>query len=120
MKYVIDDIIKMNQYIKNKKKMFNIEIGEIIKNNRIKNNISMDEFSERSTINSSYLYQIEKGINGITLNNFLIICNSLILNPNDLLEPFLYTSEISNDVLYYELQKNKNISKNILNFMKNK
>lgn len=113
-----EEIINVNQYIYNNKKKFNIEIGETIKDIRNKNSISLEEFSLKSLMDKKQLLQIESGTNGITLNKFTIICNSLNVSPDILLEKFLYTNKLKEDKLFYELQNGKNLSRNLINFLK--
>ena len=69
------EILYLNQYICNHKNKFNKEIGGVIKEIRIKKNISLDEMSIHTFMSPIYLSQIEKGINGISLNKFVLICN---------------------------------------------
>ena len=114
------EILNVNQYILNHKKEFDMEIGESIKNIRIKKNISIEEIATRTFMLPNYINKLEKGKYGISLNKFIIICNALEINTQEFLDNYLYSSKINEDILYNELQKEKNISINILNFMKNK
>lgn len=113
------ETFKVNQYIFKHKKEFNIEIGVIIKEIRKKKNISLEQMSYRTMMSPSYIMQIEKGVNGITLNKFIIICNALEISPKEILEDFLYDSEKENCYIN-QLQNEKNISKNIIEYLKNK
>ena len=117
MKDLEKEITKINEYIHNNKELFNREIGEKIREVRKKNKININEFSHKSLMGESQIMQIERGMNGITLNKFVIICNSLGALPNSILEEFLYTPKLNEDSLYYILQSNKNISKNLLDFI---
>lgn len=112
-----DDILKVNQYIYDNKTKFNFEVGEKIKEYRKQNNITMKEFADRSLMGINQINQIENGRNGITLSKFIILCNALEINPNILLEEFLYSSKINEDILYYSLQGHKNLSRNIVDFI---
>ena len=113
-------IINVNQYIYSHKKEFNKEIGEKIKEIRINKNLGIDDIALRGLMSSSHLSQIESGINGITLNKFIILCNALESSPQEILEEFSLISTINEDIIYFNLQKNKNISQNIIEFMRNK
>lgn len=114
------EIININQYITNHKKNFNIEIGYQIRESRKSKNITTEQLALRSIMSPSYIIQIEKGVYGLTLNKFITICNALEVNPNEVLGDFVYGCKNNEDILYNELQNNKNISKNIINYLKNK
>jgi transcriptional regulator with XRE-family HTH domain len=113
-----DEIIKVNQYLLNHKNEFNKEMGTIFKNYRMENNILLSEISLNSMMSSDYIIKIEKGEIGISFLKFVILCNSLQINPSYILNDFLYSSNKNEDILFYQLQKDKNISKNISEFMK--
>ncbi len=51
---------------------------------------------------------------------FIFICNALKQKPNHFLDNFLYYDDDNEDLLFKELQKDKNISKSLINYMKNK
>ncbi len=114
------ETLKVNQYIFNHKKDFNKEIGLKIKEIRISKNISTSDLATRTMMTPTYIIQIENGIYGLTLNKFIIICNALEVNPNNILEDFTFGSKQNEDILFNELQQGKNISENIENYMKNK
>lgn len=114
------EVVKVNQYIQKHKKEFSEEIGATIRNYRKKQNISINSLAERSMMTSAYISQIEKGNNGLSLAKFIMICNSLEVEPNKLLENVIFGGKENDDLIYNELQKEKNLSKNILEFMKQK
>ena len=115
------DVICVNNYILNHKKEFNREIGKMIREWRLKRNISIDEMSAMTFMSTSYITQLENGVNGITLSKFIIICNALEIELKEILEMYLYTKKLSNeDILFLKLQEGKDISENILEFMKEK
>lgn len=118
MNNLSSEIVNVNQYILNHKKEFNKEIGEVIRNMRNQKDVSIDLMASRTLMQPSYIAQIENGVNGLTLNKFVMVCNALETDPGEVLENFLYTSKLNEDLLYNELQNGKNISKNILDFMK--
>lgn len=113
------EIISVNQYIINHKKELNIEIGNKIREKRKQKNITTEQLALRSIMSTTYIIQIEKGIYGLTLTKFLTICNALEIQPNQILNDFLYGGKINEDIFYNELQNSKNISKNIINYLKN-
>lgn len=112
------ETLNVNQYIFNHKKEFNIEIGSKIKEIRVKKNISAEQMAIRTMMAPSYIMQIENGTNGVTLNKFVIICNALEIEPKDILDDFLYGSKTNEDLIYNELQNDKNLSKNVMNYLK--
>lgn len=112
------ETVSVNQYIFNHKKEFNIEIGSKIKELRIKKNITAEQMATRTMMAPSYIMQIENGTNGVTLNKFVIICNALEIEPKEILDDFLFGSKTNDDLIYNELQKEKNLSKNIINYLK--
>lgn len=116
----IERINTINQYLIKHKEDFNKELGTIIKNIRTSKDISIEAFSEMISTSNSYICQIEQGNTGISLIKFVSICNALKVKPNQLLNNFIYFDEDNEDILYTELQENKNISKNVINYMKNK
>ncbi len=113
------DILCVNKYILEHKENFIKDIGEILKNERINKKISLEEVALRTQTSTSYISQIEKGTYGLSLIKFITMCNALEINEK-ILERFLYGSKKNEDILYYELQKNKNLSKNVINYLKRK
>lgn len=114
------EIEKINQYILENKRRFNIEIGDEIRKNRINQEMSIKTFSERTLMSPYYINQVEKGINGLTLLKFITICNALEIEPKVILDIFLYGPKKNDDILYNKLQEGKNISENILKYIKMK
>lgn len=112
-----DDIIRVNQYIYDHKKTFNEEIGSRIKSFRKINNVTIEEFSEKSLMSINQLSHLENGNNGITLNKFIIICNSLCCKPNTLLEPYIFSANYNEDLFYNEIQNDKSLPRNLLNYL---
>ena len=113
-------IIDVNNYIRSHKKELNREIGDLIKKYRNEKNISTEEFANRLLASQPYIVQLEKGDVGISLNKFIMICNSLEIDPKEILDKFLFYSKSNEDLLYRELQESKNLSINLLKFIKNK
>ena len=113
------DILTVNTYILNHKENFIKDIGEVLKQERVNRNITLEEVALRSKTSTSYISQIEKGGYGLSLIKFITICNALEVNEN-ILEKFLFAGKKNEDFLYYKLQDGKNISQNILEYMKDK
>lgn len=116
----IEKITAINQYLLKHKENFNKDIGTIIKNIRFNKNISVEVFSGMISTSNSYVSQIEQGSNGLSLIKFILICNALKIKPNKLLDNFIYFDDDNEDILYNELQQDKNISENVINYIKNK
>ena len=114
------EIIRINDYILNHKSIFTKELGLEIKKIREERNLTAEKFAERAITPVSYLKQIENGEYGISLIKFIAICNALEIDPNMLISEFIIGNKTNDDLLFNEFQKNKNISKNIIEFMKQK
>ena len=114
------EIVKVNQYFSDQKEKFNIEVGETIRNLRVKKGISINDVALRAVSSSGYILQVENGKYGLSLSKFIAICNALEISPNEILEEFLFGGKTNEDILFDKLQENKNISKNIIEYMKNK
>lgn len=110
----------INYYISKDKNKLNKEIGERLKQVRIDKNISLGDLSQMIDTSTSYISQIEKGEYGISLFKFILFCNSLEIDVSKFLQEFIFSEENNEDILYYSLQKGKNISQNILEYMKDK
>lgn len=113
------DVLTVNSYILSHKEDFVKDIGEVLKQERIARNITIEEVALRTKSSPSYISQIEKGTYGLSLIKFITVCNAIEANES-ILERFLYAGKKNEDFLYYELQKGKNISKNIIDYMKEK
>ena len=113
------DILNVNNYILDHKEDFIKDIGEIIKSERTNKKITLEEMALRTKTSTSYITQIEKGTYGLSLIKFITICNALEVNEK-IFEKFLYAGKESEDKLYYELQNGKNLSRNIINYLKYK
>lgn len=116
----IEEIIIVNKYLLSHKQSIAKDIGATIKNIRNEKNISIEDFSKMILTSSSYVSQIEQGINGLSLAKFILICNALGIMSREILEDFIFYEEANEDILYNQLQIDKNISKNVINYMKKK
>ena len=114
------EILNVNQYISNHKNELNKEIGGLIKQIRIKKKIPIEEMATITNTSPAYISQIENGINGITLNKFIQICNSLKINSQEVLGNFLLYQKEDEFLFCEELQCEKSLSRNILEVMKKK
>ena len=114
------DIISVNHYILNHKKELNKEMGKIIRMWRIKRKISLEEMSAMTFMSTSYITQLENGVNGITMSKFIIICNALEIELKEILQMFIFTQYSNEDILFSKLQDGKNLSENVIDFLKDK
>jgi len=114
------EIIKINDYILNHKREFTKEFGVEVKRLREEKKMTAEELAERAITPVSYLRQIENGEYGVSLTKFIAICNALEIAPGILINDFIIGDKTNEDLMYNEFQKNKNISKNIIDYMKNK
>lgn len=120
MNNIETDVIEVNQYILKHKKELNIELGKNLKEIRLKRGITLEEMSALTQMAPTYIAQLENGSNGLSLNKFIIICNALKINTQEILRDFLFVKKASEDILFEELQNGKNISNNIIEFVKRK
>jgi len=114
------EVIKLNKYFLDHKEKFNQEFGSALKKVRFSKKLAIDKVSERAVISPRYLSSVEQGIYGLSLLKFICLCNSLEISPSEILEEFIYGCKTNDDILYNHLQGGKDISKNILNFLKKK
>ena len=67
------DILTVNTYILNHKENFIKDIGEVLKQERVNRNITLEEVALRSKTSTSYISQIEKGGYGLSLIKFMTV-----------------------------------------------
>ena len=114
------EIIKVNEYVINHKNELNKEVAKVLQKIREEKNLSKTEVAERACMSLTYLGQLESGEYGLTFTKLINICNALEISPNELLEDFIIGDKVNDDLIYNELQGDKNISRNIINYLKNK
>ena len=114
------DIQIINQYILKEKKKLSQVVGEKLKEKRKEKKISIIKLSEYINTSPTYISQIEKGEYSISLLKFIMFCNALEINSLDFLQEFICIEDKNEDILFAKLQDKKNISINILEFMKEK
>ncbi len=114
------EIIKINDYILKHKSNFTKEFGLELKKLREERKMTAEDLAERAITPVSYLRQIENGEYGVSLIKFISICNALEINPSQLISDYIIGDKTNDDLIFNEFQKNKNISKNIIEYMKNK
>lgn len=114
------EIVKLNNYFLDNKKSFDKGFGSALKKVRTSKKLTIDKISERAITTPQYLSNLEQGRYGISLLKFICLCNSLEVTPNEILEEFLFGCKTNDDILYNKLQEKKDISQNILEFLKDK
>lgn len=112
------EIQDINNYLLSEKKNFYKELGENLRKIRKGKSISINELSIRTLISVTYISQIEKGEYGMTLIKFISICNALGINPDFILKDFIVINSFNEDILFEKLQESKNLSINIIDFIK--
>ena len=106
------------------KKNINIEYGKILKNYRIKNNLTQENVAELSGLAPRYISQIERGELKGSINTLLTFCNTYKITPNDILINFSdadnFSSKNSYDYKINQLSiRDKEIIDDLLNFLSN-
>ena len=81
--------------------------------------MTAEELAERALTTVNYIRQIESGEYGVSLSKLIVICNALEINPGVLVSNFI-VCDLNDDSFYEELQDSKNLSENIIRYMKNK
>ena len=119
----ITDTTNTNKYLFSHRKDLNHDLGIIIRNIRLSKNITREELAEMLVTSTSYISQIESGKNGVSLIKFIAICNALEISPQKIIEDYVYTetnSILDNKEFYEYLQNEKDLSKNLINYIKYK
>lgn len=65
---------------------FEIEIGYLIKQERLRQKLSREKLSEMADIDNVFLYKIETGKRGMSLKTFCKILHALNISLDDFLE----------------------------------
>ena len=104
------------------KKDINIKYGKILKEYRMKNNLTLENVSELSGLAPRYISQIERGELKGSINTLLNFCNAYKITPNDILIDFLDSdnSFVKNNYDYKINQlsiRDKEIVDDLLNYL---
>ena len=91
-------------------------IGTEIYKLRKKRKLTIEDISNKTFLSESYIRAIEKGIYACSIINFLKIFLSLKVEPNMFLEE--YTICKTGEISKYLQGEDKNIGKNIVQFLK--
>lgn len=77
------------------KKDIAIQYGNILRNYRKKNNLTLENVSEISGLAPRYISQIERGELTGSISTLLTFCNTYKITPNDILLGFLEAENLS-------------------------
>lgn len=115
---MINESDDINYYLLERKDWLNKEIGQKLKERRKDLGKSLLDLSIETNTSITYISQIERGNYNISLYKFILICNSLHINTFRFLDEFIIYENKKEDILYEKLQGDKNISRNVLEFIK--
>lgn len=76
--------------------------GKILRNYRIKNDLTQEQLSEKLGISLKYISRIENGNNGVKTQTLIKYMNILGINPIILYKDFIDNNGISQDLELYE------------------
>lgn len=93
-------------------KYLGMELSKIRKNKKI----SVEKIADKTFLSESYIRAIEKGLYSCSIINFLKICLALNINPTMLLNK--YTNFKNEDMQDLIFNGDKNIGKNIVEYLK--
>ena len=72
--------------------------GKILREFRIKNNLTQEQLSEKLGISLKYISRIENGNNGIKTQTLIKYMNLLGITPNTIYKPFLTNTSVFKNV----------------------
>lgn len=91
-------------------------MGIQISKMRKKKKLTIENIADETLLSESYIRAIEKGTYACSIINFLKICLALKVNPNIFFEE--YTIQSSEEIYNYLQGEDKDIGKNIIQFLK--
>ncbi len=90
-----------------KKDIENIAYGKALQKIRKKNNLTQDNVSQLTGLDTKYISQIECGIAKGTISTMLKFCKAYNVTPNDILYEFVENTTANNELKQF----NEDISK---------
>lgn len=72
--------------------------GKILRDFRIKNNLTQEQLSEKLGISLKYISRIENGNNGIKTQTLIHYLNILGITPNTIYQPFITNPEVIKNI----------------------
>lgn len=72
--------------------------GKILRNFRIKNNLTQEQLSEKLGISLKYISRIENGNNGVKTQTLIKYMNILSITPNTIYSDFIHNERILKDI----------------------
>ena len=76
--------------------------GKILRDFRIKNNLTQEQLSEKLGISLKYISRIENGNNGIKTQTLINYMNILGITPDILYQPFITNKNVSQNIIISE------------------
>ena len=76
----------------------NVIYGKALQEIRKKNNLTQEQVSQLTGLETKYISQIECGIAKGTINTMLKFCEAYNVTPNDILHQFIKTSNAQKDL----------------------
>ncbi len=72
--------------------------GKILRDFRIKNNLTQEQLSEKLGISLKYISRIENGNNGVKTQTLINYMNILGITPNTIYAPFITNKDAAKDI----------------------
>jgi transcriptional regulator with XRE-family HTH domain len=76
--------------------------GKILRDFRIKNNLTQEQLSEKLGISLKYISRIENGNNGIKTQTLINYMNTLSIMPNTIFKEFINDKKVINSIELFE------------------
>lgn len=89
-------------------------LGNRIRQERLKLNLTQEQLAEKVDLSTSYIGQIERGERNISLDTLVVICKSLGVTIDYLLQDSI---NIEEDIVYnqlYQLISNRSLSEKVM------
>lgn len=76
--------------------------GKILRDFRIKNNLTQEQLAEKLGISLKYISRIENGNNGVKTQTLIDCMNILGISPNTIYAPFITNNEVLKTITLFE------------------
>lgn len=89
-------------------------LGNRIRQERLKLNLTQEQLAEKVDLSTSYIGQIERGERNISLDTLVVICKSLGVTIDYLLQD---STNIEEDIVYnqlYQLISNRSLNEKVM------
>ena len=98
-----------------KKEKINKNIGEVLKEYRLKNKLTQEQIAEKLEISVKYISRIENGTGGLKIETLIKYMNILCITPNTIFENLITNDNLKDQLIISK--KINNLSKNKMKFM---